>query len=477
MKRGIAALLSVLLLFSVILTSCSEAEEEIEEEVNPIEEARADIPQGETVELTIAQVFQSQERTGILEKIIEKYNFDNDDLHINLITANSEEELTELISKGEKIDIAEVNKDSYYNNAESGMYKDLTDYLDFWSESDSLTSSASNSMNSYDNTPYFIPHSIYQDVLYYRSDILEYVDVPRTWQALYEVCDAMQASGKYEYPLAFQKEDNIYRFADTLIWTFIKSSEMQSTTAGYFTKKWHNNEKGVAKELDFDGTTTFSTVEAKHGVNLFKSIYQNLTDSSVTTQEQAIEAFTSGKALMLIADSRAIEQCEQAFSDDEWAIAQYFIGSSDESAINSDFKGWALLSESENCDLAADFLFYLSNSDNNTYWAKNLYTQPIHSDASENDSFYGSAQYAGFLTMQKNSSKYKVVNQPRMYDAFDGYEEFANAKYQEFLNDEINEDELLSFLDEYWSNAYETEGKKWYDPKDHIVAESSSVES
>ena len=33
--------------------------------------------------------------------------------------------------------------------------------------------------------------------------------------------------------------------------------------------------------------------------------------------------------------------------------------------------------------------------------------------------------------------------------------------YQKYLTDEISDDDLLSWLDEFWTKAYEDEGEKW----------------
>lgn len=48
-----------------------------------------------------------------------------------------------------------------------------------------------------------------------------------------------------------------------------------------------------------------------------------------------------------------------------------------------------------------------------------------------------------------------------MYEAYATYKSEVDQVYQKYLTDEISVDELIGWLDDFWTEAFEEEGKLW----------------
>ena len=48
-----------------------------------------------------------------------------------------------------------------------------------------------------------------------------------------------------------------------------------------------------------------------------------------------------------------------------------------------------------------------------------------------------------------------------MYTAFASYKAEVDTIYQQWLTDEITTDDLVKWLDDYWTKAYADEGQKF----------------
>ena len=113
----------------------------------------------------------------------------------------------------------------------------------------------------------------------------------------------------------------------------------------------------------------------------------------------------------------------------------------------------------EHPDETADFLLYLSNSENNTYFAKNYSTIPIHNNAAEKDPISPRDVLQCIWDMAKEPDVYRHAAYPQMYEAFATYKTEVDTMYQKYLTDEITDDELLQWLDEFWTQAYKDEAR------------------
>ena len=113
----------------------------------------------------------------------------------------------------------------------------------------------------------------------------------------------------------------------------------------------------------------------------------------------------------------------------------------------------------EHPDKAADFLLFLSKEENNTVFAAQNGTLPVHTTAFESEYFKGD-EYQTYLTYAEDDN-YHFVYPCMMYEAYATYKSQVDEVFQKYLSDEITVDDLLEWLDGFWTEAFKTEGKLW----------------
>ena len=214
---------------------------------------------------------------------------------------------------------------------------------------------------------------------------------------------------------------------------------------------------------DGDGATIFTLPEVKEALHFYKDLFKNTcpTDSIAWGFSEMVQGFVGGTTAMLIQDPEVIATCSADMQDDQWALVPFPKGPSGQAVFPNGFAGWGMTSFTEHPDETADFLLYLSNSENNTYFAKNYSTIPIHNNAAEKDPYFSEGRFAMYMDMAKEPDVYSHAAYPQMYEAFATYKTEVDTMYQKYLTDEITDDELLQWLDEFWTQAYKDEGQKW----------------
>lgn len=405
--------------------------------------------------ITLVESLTSPERTAILREIADAYESEHENVTIDIISPpleNADAKITQMLMNGSGADIVEVRDSTITQYATNEWLADLTGYLENWEEKETLTESANEVIRYYNNTPYMIPYGFYQRGLFYRSDWFEEAGLkaPETWQELYDSGVALTDSANSRFGYSFRGNTNGYQYADTIYWSYIGTDVVADPNAAYFLK-------------DGDGATIFTLPEVKEALHFYKDLFKNAcpTDSIAWGFSEMVQGFVGGTTAMLIQDPEVIATCEADMQENEWALIPFPKGPSGQAVFPNGFGCWGMTSFTEHPDEAADFLLYLSNSDNNTYFAKNYSTIPIHSNAAEKDSYFSEGRFAIYLDMAKEPDVYRHAAYPQMYEAFATYKTEVDVMYQKYLTDEITDDELLTWLDDFWTQAYKDEGQKW----------------
>jgi len=410
---------------------------------------------GEPTTLTMVESITSPERTALLREIADKYEKDHPDVKIEIVSPpmeNADTKITQMLMDGSGVDIVEVRDFTLTQFGTNGWLADLSSYIDNWDEKDTLTDSAKEVITYFDNTAYLIPYGFYQRGIYYRTDWFKDkgLSAPETWQDIYDSGVALTDPNSSRYGYSFRGGQNGYIYADTVMWSYIGTDKLADTRAGYFLK-------------DGKGATIFTLPEAKEALDFYKKLYENASpkDSIAWGYSEMVQGFVGGTTSMLIQDPEVIATCSSSLKDDQWALVPYPKGPSGQAVFPNGFAGWGITSFCEHKDEAADFLLFLSNSENNTYFAKNYSTIPIHTNATEQDSFFKDGPFSMYIKMGENSDVYRHASAPQMYEAFATYATEVDTMYQKYLTGEITDDAMLQWLDDYWTQAYASEGQKW----------------
>jgi multiple sugar transport system substrate-binding protein len=397
----------------------------------------------------------SPERTAILREIADKYQAEHPEVTIEIISPpleNADTKITQMLMNGSGVDIVEVRDSTLTQFATNEWIADLGKYIDAWDEKDTLTNAALEAMHQFKDTAYLVPYGFYQRGLYYRKDWFTKAGLkaPETWQDIYDEGVKLTDSANSKFGYSFRGGTNGYQYADTVYWSYLGVDALADPNAGYYLK-------------DGNGATIFTLPKVKEALHFYKSIFKDAspTDSIAWGFSEMVQGFVGGTTAMLIQDPEVIATCSSDMSADQWDLIPFPKGPSGEAVFPNGFAGWGMTSFTEHPDQAADFLLFLSNAENNTYFAKNYSTIPIHSNATELDSYFSEGYFSMYMKMAEQPEVYRYATQPQMYEAFATYKTEVDVMYQKYLTDEITDDELLTWLDEFWTKAYADEGQKW----------------
>lgn len=407
------------------------------------------------ITITLVESMTSPERTAIVRSIADKYEEEHQGTTIEIISPpmeNADTKITQMLMNGSGVDIVEVRDFTLTQFATNGWIADLGQYIDAWDQKDTLSSAANGAIHSFENTAYLVPYGFYQRGLYYRKDLFAdaRIEAPKTWQDIYDSGLKLTDAANSKFGYSFRGGANGYMYADTVYWSYLGVDKLASPNAGYYVK-------------DGNGKTIFSLPEVKEALHFYKDLFEDVspTDSIAWGFSEMVQGFVGGTTAMLIQDPEVIATCSSDMDPEQWDLIPFPIGPSGEAVFPNGFAGWSMTSFTENPDQVADFLLYLSNEENNTYFAKNYSTIPIHTNATELDSYFGEGYFSMYMDMAAEPEIYRYAIQPTMYEAFAIYKTEVDVMYQKYLTNEITDDELLAWLDEYWTKAYEDEGQKW----------------
>ncbi len=405
----------------------------------------------ENITITMVESLTSAERTAIIRDIADKYEEEHPNITIEIVsppTESADSKITQMLMNGTDCDIVESRDHTITSFVNNGWLAPLDDYLDDWEDYDTLTEAAISTIYN-KGEAYMIPYGFLWRGLYARKDWFEEagLEIPSSWQEIYDAGVALQDPDNSRYGFAFRGGNLGYAYADTVIWGYTGTDILENTDAGYYL-------------ADGDGATIFTLDETKEALEFYKSLYTDCSpsDSIAWAFSEMVQGFVGGTCAMLIQDPEVISSCEEDMDDSEWTLVPFPTGPSGQAVFPNGYAGWSMTSFTEHPDEVADFILYLSNPENNTYFCKNYATIPIHTTAAE-DSFFSEGPFSIYMTMSNDTDTYRTCTPPMMYTAYSEYNTSVDAIYQQWLTDEITTDELCEWIDDYWRQAYEDEGK------------------
>lgn len=407
----------------------------------------------EDITITMVESLTSAERTAIIREIADKYEAEHPNITIEIVSPpleNADAKITQMLMNGSGCDIVEARDLTIQQYINNEWISPLDSYLDNWEEKDTLTDASNLAIHNAGGAAYVIPYGFLWRGLYVRSDWFEEagLEIPSTWQGIYDAGVAIQNPDENKYGFAFRGATLGYMYADTVIWSYLGTDRLASTDAGYFLK-------------DGDGATIFTLDETKEALEFYKSLFTDCSpsDSIAWGFAEMVQGFIGGTTAMLIQDPEVISSCEADMADEEWALVPFPTGPSGQAIFPNGYAGWSMTSFTEHPDEVADFILYLSNEENNTYFCRNYATIPIHSNAPEVDSYFKEGRFSIYMDMANDGETYRTCSAPMMYNAFAAYKSEVDTIYQQWLTDEITTEELMGWLDDYWTTAYADEGQ------------------
>ena len=409
--------------------------------------------ESQKITITMVESLTSSERTATLQAVIDRYEAENRNVHIELISPPLEDadaQISQMLANGEA-DIIEVRDQTVAQYVYDGLLEDLDPYVAQWTHKDTLSRDAWIAMHQLDGKCYLIPSGFYQRCLFYRQDWLEEagISVPSTWEELLAASRALTDPENNRYGYAFRGGSSGYQYIDTIFWSYIGVDKLADPNAGYFLK-------------DGNGATIFTLPACREALAYYKELFAASPAESITWSfTEMVDSFIKGNTAFLIQDAEVIPRCAAEMDPDVWNTAPFPTGPSGEAVSPNGFGGWGMAADCENKEAAADFLLYLSNPENNAVYAANHAMVPIHTNASEFSDLFSDGYFACYSEMTADPAVYRHAIEPQMYVAFADFKEEVDTMYQKFLKDELSGSELLTWMDKFWTQAYTEEGQLW----------------
>ncbi|MGI6254010.1 MAG: extracellular solute-binding protein [Acutalibacter sp.] len=455
LRKGAALLLAALLTVGM-LTACSGGQEEVSSQVEDPDQLVLE-NDGTPTELVVAEISYSEERTQALEEIAEKYMADFPETEISIVTVDSGEEAQALLEKG-GADLVELTQQELPGCVEQGLLLDLQEDLDLWEERSSLTAPAKQVLDAMGTQwDYLMPAILNQDLVYYRSDWFEEYNEGldeglvycRIWEDFPDAAQKLAEKGAAG--LVFGGKEHLVDMFDSMLWSSVVLGRISDPAAAYFSKVDEND-------------TVFTLEQAANAVDQFQELIQGAVpqESLDWTEDQAVEAFTQGKAVALLAGQDRMDEISSSMEEGTWDVAAYPRGIAGQAITGLEYTGFGVAATSENPGNAIHFLTYLSNRDNNTHLASVCGIPPIHTVAADLEPSLEETPLAVNLLMVRRADWYYYAQEPVMYQAMDGWRQEADASLREYLAGERSKDQLLDGFAEYWSQALEQEGELWH---------------
>lgn len=342
------------------------------------------------VNIELAEVITSPQRTEFLKSIVSDFEQANPDIKVTITSlpwGQSFEKFLTMVQSGQVPDVAEIPDKwvGLYGSLKSLV--DLTPYLDASDVAGNYTDLTWSAAKLYQGTPYVIPYGFYIRALYYNKALFREAGIsapPATLDEFREIAQTIsQLPGKYGYCLR-------------------GGNGGYGVTIGFMTSFMGSDEW-----FDEDGNSTFDSPAAVEGFKFQVDMYKdglapkdsvNWDYSGVTT------GFYSNTCAMFINDPDALSILQDNIADkDDVGVAPIPLGPNGVSFPKVGFAGWGMFNKSEHKDESWKLISYLTSPEVSLKWDEFLGgIIPI----------YEGADKAGFYAEPIRSAWFTELNDP-----------------------------------------------------------------
>ena len=125
------------------------------------------------VKLTFFETMTSPARTQYIQEMIDRYEAENPNIEIELISPpyeQSDSKLTMTLNSNQPLDIIETRDYTLKQFVNNGWLRDLSGYIDSWEEKDNLLPLTLDAARTVDDIPYLMPQFFYVKALLVRTE-------------------------------------------------------------------------------------------------------------------------------------------------------------------------------------------------------------------------------------------------------------------------------------------------------------------
>ena len=392
----------------------------------------------EKITLKFFETMTSPSRTQYLQELIARYEAQNPNINIELISPpyeQSDNKLTMMLNSNQELDIVEVRDYHLKQFVNNGKLRDLTEYIDNWDQKDDLldlTVAASKTVN---NTPYLIPQFFYVKALLVRTDILEKYDIaiPSNLDEFYAACEELSKKAPGQYGYALRGKSNTFKISDVLI-----AGNVGNINPDFFYEDmngnfWLDNENGRKALAEY--------------VELYKK--GSPSDSIGWGFNEQINGFVSGATPFLIQDPDVFMAFEGQLDPSQYTVVPIPTGTSGKRYLEYGFNGPAIPVTSKHPDEAWDFIKFMLSEEESAAFCKFYGPLPIQKSVFEDDPYFSSGKYEGWAE-EMNSPNSIFAKYPMDDSRWPGWGQYQETTMQALLLGNATIDETIELWKEYW---------------------------
>ncbi|MDN5341449.1 MULTISPECIES: ABC transporter substrate-binding protein [Oceanotoga] len=392
-----------------------------------------------TVTLNYLEVMTSPERTKLLKDMISKYEKENPDIKINLISPpyeQADQKATLMLNTNQKLDIVEIRDYTLKQFVNNGKLEDLSKYFENWKDAEDLTAVAKKAAYTLDNKPYLVPQCIFIKALFVREDVLKQNGIntlPKTIDELIDIAIKITDPSKNQYGFTWRGKSSEFKYSD-----LFASAEVENI----------KNEKYIySTEKEF-----FNTEDYKRGMEKYIKLFKEAVPKDGVNWgfNEQINSFVSGMTPFLIQDSDAIPLINNLMDENKYTVIPIPEGPHGYTYLDYGFTGVGIPSYSKNKTEAWNFIKWLNSPEQNGYFNEHYGALPVHKSTYENNEHFKNEKYAAY-GKEMVSEKYIFKTYPLDSERWPGWSQIHEVDMQNLLLGNTELKRVLKKWEAYWN--------------------------
>lgn len=397
------------------------------------------------VHLVMVESLTSPQRTEVLQSIIDRFQAENPNITIELISPpleGADQKIRQMLMNQNDIDIMEVRDWTSLEFSQNGYLLALDDYIAKWDGAATLVENFRLTGTRAGGKYYLMPYGFYQSMLFYRSDWFAEAGLalPTTYDELLDVCVKITDPAKGRYG-----------------WTLRGISGGASLVSNITIAKL-GRDGVVNDDTPFlpDGRTIYATPEAVEAFKMVKRFYEEASPKDAISwgYPDQCQAFTSGVTAVLQQDPEVVAICEELMQPGTWSTMPLVVDAKTQNAnFNIGYAGWGISSFCKHPDEAFKFLSFLENSENNAIFCEKYSVIPIHSDAATRSEFFSSGPFGAYTIMNSKPENYFITSGPEKYAENTEFSTLSDSDFQNVLQGNAAIEDTLASWNAFWLAA------------------------
>ncbi|MGE4584682.1 MAG: sugar ABC transporter substrate-binding protein [Sphaerochaeta sp.] len=392
------------------------------------------------VTLTFVETMTSPSRTEQIQALIAKYEAQNPNVKINLVSPPYEQadnKLTLMLNSNQPLDVVEVRDHTVKQFVNNNKLVDLTNYLNSWSEGNDLLPLTMTAAKTVNDTPYLIPQFFFVKGLFVRTDILAKYGItkmPKTIAEMYEMAKTITGKAPNQYGFGFRGKGSAFKISDIMILSDVANISKDNI---YFTD---------------DGNFAFNDPAAKKAVQAYVDLYKQAVPSDGINWgfNEQVNAFISGTTPFLVQDPDTVSMVAQALDPSQYTVIPMPVGASGKMYLDYGFAGLGIPTTSKHQDEAWDFISFMVNAQNNAEFCRTYGPLPVHTSTYANDPYFSSGVYKSWETEMSDPSTYVFVKYPLDSPKYPAWAQVQEQTMQSLLLGTTTVDQAIKSWETYW---------------------------